>query len=55
MKKLFPSAVFSLLSTLAFLHAEPFPMEFVPVRDPGNVADSTTKLGAVSTPYPIGK
>ncbi len=30
-------------------------MEFVPVRDPGNVADSTTKLGAVSTPYQIGK
>ena len=43
------------LSTFVLLHADPFPMEFVPVQDAGNVADSITKLGAVAAPYQIGK
>ncbi len=55
MKHYFLTAVFALFATLAFLHAEPFPLDFVTVGDAGNVADSITKLGAVEAPYQIAK
>lgn len=55
MERLFLPSLLSLLATLAVLHAEPFPIDFVTVGDTNNVADSTTKLGAVGAPYQIGK